>query len=221
MRLVDLVVEHRSVVVGPLQRVVHARDLVVEMLARLEVLETDRVFLVPPEVDRVGEHLVARTDLEGAEAAEIPPLRQGVLVQQHLLCRVQVVALATVDPVLLTFLRARVIEIVVDAHGHREVGLLDPAQHLVVELLLELFGVLHDGGRVRVLLFEVIDDLRVVALSKPVVRVEPLLPVPLRTVGDPGGDRRRDLHRRSDIGKGEPGHSSSGAIRAAPSGRPA
>ena len=87
------------------------------------------------------------------------------------------------DLVLLALFRARVIEVVADAHRDAEVGLLDAAEHLLVERLLQRLRRLHDRFGVGVLGLQVLDDLGVLLLSQPEVVVGQ------RVAVNPGGVR--------------------------------
>ena len=57
------------------------------------------------------------------------------------------------------------------AEGHRDVGLLDARQHLIVKLLLQRLRMLHLRFRVRILGVEVCDHVRISLLADPEVVV--------------------------------------------------
>ena len=85
--------------------------------------------------------------------------------------------LAAVDRVLLALLGARVIEVAAVAVGDRQVGLLDVAEHLLVESLLKGLGRLHHRVGVGVLGLEVGRHLGVGLVPQPEVVVRPGLAV--------------------------------------------
>src|SRR5947208_3047094 len=82
-------------------------------------------------------------------------LRARVLIENDVFSGVETALLAAIYWVRLPLFGAVVVPIAVVSVRHREVRLLDPAQHLPVQLLLQRFGVLHAGGRVGVLRLEI------------------------------------------------------------------
>ena len=99
------------------------------------------------------------------------PLGQAVEVERDLLGRVEARVLATQDRVLLALLRARVVEVAAPSVGDRRVVLLDPAEHLRVERLLERRGRFHHQVGVGVLGPQVREDLGIVTVPEPGVVV--------------------------------------------------
>src|SRR5690606_39213881 len=106
-------------------------------------------------------------DCHVAERHEIPASGKLVQVEEyHLVSRVHV-ASATVDRILLPLLRAAVVPPAIPAVRHREIGLLYPAKHLVVELLLQwTAGFQHRIG-VSVLGFKILAHGRIALVAKP------------------------------------------------------
>jgi hypothetical protein len=203
-------VEERRAVRRPGGAVVGALDLVVELLARLEVAEAHRVQLGAGEVGRVGQQAGVGGDVEGAEGEELRLAGHDVLVEHHDLA-VPVPVLgpaAAVDRVLPALLGAGVVPPRALAGRHGEVGFLDARADLGEQLLLERLGGGHHLGRVGVLGFEVGDRVGVVPVAQPGVLVHDRLAVPGALDGDPlrhgrrghgptlrGGDNPRDRSR--------------------------
>jgi hypothetical protein len=130
----------------------------------------------------------------GPEGHERLPLGQAVELERDLLLRLEGALPAAVDGVLLPLLGARVVVEIAPAVGNVLVRLLDPAEHLPVERLLEGLRVLHHRVGVGVLGLEVRPDVRVLFLAQPVVVVDEALAVDLgRLRGGPG-------HRRVRLG---------------------
>jgi hypothetical protein len=175
-------VENRLVVRRPGER----RDLLHglgEELPRGEVLDVQAVFPEADVVRRIGEEAPVVGDLLVRDRHELLAPGELVDVEDDLL-GVSFRLLAAVDRILLPLLGPGVVEVLPLAVGNREVRLLDPGQHLVVELLLEFLGRLHDGVGVGVFLFEVCPDLRVCPVSEPEVVVGERLAVQVRDLLD-------------------------------------
>ena len=88
-----------------------------------------------------------------------------------LLCAGQGAELAREDRILLPLFGARVIPVPPLAVGHRQIGLLDAGEHLLVEELLQRAGSLKRGLSPGVLSREVRRDPRVGLVAEPVVVV--------------------------------------------------
>ncbi len=193
-RRVGRQVEERAVVVRPGGSVPHARDRVGQP-PRAQVFHVQRVLAERRGVLEIQEPAAVGTDVEAAQRVEPFPLRQRVLIEDHGFGRLEAALLATKDRVRLPLLGAVVVPIAVVAVRHREIGLLDPAEHLAVQLLLQRFGVLHAGRGVGVLCLEIRAHLGVLLLAQPEVVVLPHLAVQGIDLGNDAGDRRR-LRRR-------------------------
>jgi hypothetical protein len=98
--------------------------------------------------------------------------------------------ISSLDLSVLPGLETGVVPIAVVEIGDRHIRLLDPADHLVVELALEGLGRLHQGVGVGILGLEVIDDLGIGPLVEPVVIVDPGLAVDGQFLADLLGQRR-------------------------------
>jgi hypothetical protein len=180
-------VENRLVVGGPEQRA-GALDGVGQHLAGGQVLDLQLVLAIAVVVGREEEELAVVADLKVADGHELLPLGELVDVEQDLLGRIHVPLAPRVDRVLLPLDRPRVIEVaVVLAIGNVDVGLLDAAEHLVVELFLQLLRRREHGVRVRVLGLEIGDGLGTLLVAQPAVVVGALVAVK--------SDRLRDLLR--------------------------
>ena len=183
-------VEERLVVGRPGHRG-RSRDLLREELAGRQVLDVQRVVAEARVVGRVGEQVPVVADVARRDRHELLAFRKGVDVEVDLLLPLEAALLAAVDRILLALLSARVVEPSAVPVGHREIGFLDPPEHLVVERLLEPLRRLHECAGVRVLGLEERADLRVVLLSHPEVVVLQGLVVQRLHVGHLLRDRRR------------------------------
>src|SRR4029077_11004741 len=94
-----------------------------------------------------------------------------------------------VDRVLLALLRARVIEVAAAAEGHRGVILLDAAEHLLVERLLERLRGLQELAGIGILFAEIGGDGGIVLLAQPEVVVLARVAVEHVDLGDFFRDR--------------------------------
>ena len=183
-------VEERAVVIRPGGPVPHARDRVGQP-TRAQVLHVQRILAERRGVLEIQEAAAVGTDVEAAQGVEALPLRQRVLIEDHVLGRVEAALLATIDRVRLPLFGAVVVPKTMVAVRHREVRLLDPAQHLAVQLLLQRLRVLHGGRRVGVLRLEVREHLRVLLVAEPEVVVLPHLAVQGIDLGNDAGGRGR------------------------------
>jgi len=166
-------IEYGFVVIGPGGHPQCVRDFVCQVFAAGQVFET--LDVEPPAncIDSIGQQIVIRADLESHEGKEGLPFGHGITVQQNLLRRFEVPFLPAVDRVLFPFLETRVIIVAVVAVRHRHIGLFDPSNDLLVDLLLELFGRLENGPKVFILRLEIGNDLGVFTLLEPIVVVDP------------------------------------------------
>jgi len=141
----------------------------------------------------VDQSRSAGAHLEGAYPIELLSRADDVLVEDDFFGRGERPLFAEVDRVILSLLGAVVVPVAVVEVGDGEVGLLDAAEHLVVELLLERLGVLHPGGGVRVFRLEVGDDLGVGLIADPEVVVGADFAVEGVDLGDDSGGWRSDI----------------------------
>ena len=95
------------------------------------------------------------------------------------------------DGVLLAFFGARVVPVAVVADWHFAIGLLDAAEHFLVNGLAERFESLGHCLRVRILRFEVLDDIRVALVLDPEVIVRARFAVQVELVRNDLGSWRR------------------------------
>jgi hypothetical protein len=84
---------------------------------------------------------------------------------------------ATVDGVLLAFFRARVIRVAAEKVGDAEIGLLNAAEHLLVEGFLEGLGGFQEGVGEGIFLLEVGENAGVVFVAEPGVMVHAAIAV--------------------------------------------
>ena len=102
-----------------------------------------------------------------------PPVVGPIIDIEHdLLGSVHGTVATAEDPVWATFLGPVVVQVPVLRPGHVGIILLDPTEHLLVERLLERLGMRHPVSRVRVLLFEILDDLGILLLPEPRVLID-------------------------------------------------
>jgi len=135
------------------------------------ILDVERVFAERGEVLEVDDARGVRADVDATEGVKLLVARQLVLIEVDLFCGLERALLATEDRVVLPLLRARVIPVAVLPVRHRRVGFLDAAHQLLVDRLLQRFGVPHARGGVGVLGLEVLDHLGIRLLAKPEVVV--------------------------------------------------
>ena len=186
--------EEQRLVVGRPGHRSHLLGRVLEQLVRAQVADVEAVVAKPGRVDGVGDEVAVVADVQRAEGHELLALGELVQVQIDLLGRVEAPLPAAVDRVLLPLLGTRVVVEPAVAHRHREIRLLDPAEHLGVERVLQPLARLHDPRGVGVLRLEVGDDLGVRLLAQPEVVVGEAIPVQL------ADDRLLLGHRHPGIG---------------------
>src|ERR1035437_1060241 len=115
--------EEGLVVRGP-NDLVHPLELVGQQLARAEVFDVERVLTVAGAVGRIGEQEVVIAWLEHAEAEEFVALGQRVLVEDNFLPGLKAAAFAAKDWIVLSLLRASVIEELAAANRRRGIRFL-------------------------------------------------------------------------------------------------
>ena len=188
-RLVQCRVEEGAVVLGPFDAVGRIVDPLGEQLAGRQILHEERVGLGTGRIGGVGQEPVIRTQRQRAQPEIVVPLGEEILVERDLLSGLERAMAAAEDRVLPTLLGSGVVVPPVDSLRHRQVGLLNSADHLAIQALLESLGVPHHRGGIRVLCFEVAEDGRILAVAKPVVLVDPGIAVDREAVRPPVGHR--------------------------------
>ena len=128
-------VEDRLVVGGPQHRADSFGHAGLDVAAGAQVAHVQRVLAIADVVGRIGEQVAVVARLVCSEAHELLPLGHLVHVQHNLLIGVEGL-LPRIDRILLALHRARVPVPAVVPVRHVRVGLLDVAEHLVVERLL-------------------------------------------------------------------------------------
>lgn len=123
-------------------------------------------------------------------------LGECVEIERDLLRRFDRAALAREDGILLALFGSRIVEIVAEAIGDAQVGLLDVRQHLVVEFGREALVRRHRRVRVRVFRFQVGRDSGIALLAQPKIVVDARRSVDVRNVRDGLRDGRRRGGRR-------------------------
>jgi hypothetical protein len=175
----------------------YAADHVVEDLATGEVLDADPVLATADVVLGPGQQRVVLADLVVADAEVVLALGHRVDVEQHFLGAVHAALAARVDRIILAGLEARVVPVAALAVRHRTVVLLDAADDLLVQLVLQRLQRRHPRVDVGVLGVEVSQHLRILAgvVAQPVVLVAALGAMRgfhhVRLLGDVGGGAGR------------------------------
>ena len=177
--------EERLVVGGPRQGS-DALGGIGERLTGAQILHLQTVLAEAGVVDGVGEQIVVVADHEAAEADELAVLAESVEVEQNFLRGFHTALAPALDGVLLAFLGARVVEEFAAAGGHREIGLLDVPQHLLIDGVAEGFQVAGHGLGVGVFRLQVLHHLRTRLLAQPKVGVDHSGPMPRFAVFDAG-----------------------------------
>ena len=183
---IGLHVEQGLVVIGPDHVRRGVGDEVRIKLAGGQVLETDHVLAAADLVIGPGQHCVVLAHLRITDIEVTLARGHGVHVQQDFLRRLHRVLATRLHRVILAGLEARVVPVAALAIGHAGVVLLDAADDLVVEDLLQRLGRGQHGIGIGVLCIEVGEHRLVLAL----VVTQPVIVVVAR-----GAERRLDLMR--------------------------
>ena len=141
-----------------------------------QILDVQRVLAEARGVSGVGQPAAVVGDLGGADGEEGMPFGQDIAVEDHVLrpfaARPGELRLsAAEDRVLLALFGARQVPPVAVAEGHGYVGLLDVAEHLVVEIVAQAGQGRHFGFGVGVFRLEIGDDFGVFLVAQPGVVV--------------------------------------------------
>ena len=183
--------QEQGLVVGsPFERR-YALGSVGKRLASAQIFHVQGVLPVTGDVSGVRQKIRIVADLETAQAEERVPFRGLVAVQQHFFRRVHAAFAPALDGILLAFFGARIVKIAIAAGGHREVSLLDAAQHFRIQRLfkrLQTFG--HRVG-VGVLGLQILDHRRIGFVAQPKVVVDHSGSMPLFAVLNAVSDRWR------------------------------
>src|SRR6266550_1145734 len=123
-------------------------------------------------IGREREQVLSRADLPRSDQERRLPLGQRVGVDHDLFRGVHGTALAGVDGIVLAFHEPRIVEVIALAERHGLVVLQHAPLQLVVESSLQRLRGGHDGLGVRILVFEVFDDVRIIPVLEPVVLVD-------------------------------------------------
>src|SRR5215468_8633565 len=92
--------------------------------------------------------------------------------------------------VLLAFFGTREVEIAAKAIGDREIGLLNPPQHFLVELFLKGFGTRQNGIGISIFCVEVRNDVGILFFAEPGVMVNAAVAVEHMVNRLTAGERR-------------------------------
>ena len=121
-------------------------------------------------------------------------LSELVQVQQNFLGRIETALLAALIRILLALFGARVIKILALARRNAQIGLLQVAEHFLVQRFLKFGGRLHHRRGVGILRFEIFHYVGIFSVAQPEVIILERCAVHLRRVRNLLGHRR--LHTR-------------------------
>ena len=136
-------------------------------LARLQTLDVERVLAESSVVGGIGQQVTVFTHAHAAQRHEFLTFGESILIKDDFFGRVSIdgilrCPLATEDWILLSGLRAGVIEVLAFAERDTDVRFLDVADHLPVELFLKSTGMLRERVGVGVLGLEIARHFRIV-----------------------------------------------------------
>ena len=163
---------------------------VIQVAARGEVAKAELVLLGAVEVGRVSREVLVGAVFDIAQLEIVMSTRELVRVEDDLFWCVHRTPAPAVDLVVEALDRPRVAPPAFEKDRGGGVSLLDPADDLVIEPVLEVGRVAHDPVGVRVLGLQVCDHLRVLLLPQPVERVDPAVSVRLEQMRALGRGRR-------------------------------
>ncbi len=176
---VFLRIKNRLVIIGPNHRPNSLR-VIGQCLPRPQILHRQRELPEPRVVIRIRQQIPIRTHRKRRHRHELLPLGQFIHIQQHFLRRVHAAFFAAPDRILFPRLRPHIIKVVSLAIRHLNVRLLDPPQHLVIQLLLKPFSRFHHRFSVSILRLQISPHLRIRLVPQPEIVVHHLVPVDLR-----------------------------------------
>ncbi len=197
-------VEEGPPVLGPGQVALGLGEGLGIELARVQVLEADRVEAPAHHVLDHRDHVAVGVGRGGARPVELVALGPLVGVEQYLLGGLQAACPAAVQGVFPALLVAAVVPAAVVEVGDGVVVFLDAAGDLLEEGLAQLGGVGGRGLGVGVLGLQVGDHLRILALVQPVVVVDARVAELLEDLGfDLGHGRVGEVWRAGTAGEGD------------------
>src|SRR5687768_1821260 len=158
-------------------------DLVRQHLSSSKVLDLKRELPVAGSIGREGEQIAIVARLECTDGKKLVSLRHFVLVEKSLRTR----AVATLAPqesrILFPFFRLRDVPVFAYLCRDAEIGLLDTAEHFLVELIDKRLVFAHMRLGERVLGFQILDYLRILfvaAVAQPGIVVDDLVTMDLQ-----------------------------------------
>ena len=140
-------------------------------LTGFQVLDLEGVLAIARVVRGKGQQVAVVAGSKGANAHELLSFCQFILVQDDLFLSAKAAFFAAENRVLLPFFGARVIEVSILPVRHVLVRLLDVAEHLLIELCLQLLSRLHQRLSVSVFGFEMLQHLRICFFTQPEIIV--------------------------------------------------
>ena len=132
------------------------------------------------KVHTVHHFLVIRREKQSTDLAVGMSFCQYIDIQEQFLLSnglTGLIALSAMQRILLPLLVAGIVPIALPQNGNAFVHLRNPTDHFVVQGLLQSVNRFHAGFPVRVFCFQVGNDLRILAVVHPVIRVHPTVPV--------------------------------------------
>ena len=169
---IRLVVKHRFVIVCPRTAARCREDFVRVKRTRFQVFEINRV--LPPRngVHAISQNLIIRTYRRTADLKILIPLRHVIAIQHHFFSCIQSAFFATINGILLAFLKAGVVKIAIVFVRQRLVILLNTPFEFFKKLLLKPLSMLHHRLAVSIFGVQISDNFGVFALIHPVIIID-------------------------------------------------
>jgi hypothetical protein len=166
-----------AVVVGPGEVGFDIGDVVGERLAGCEVFDLKRVLAAADGIERVGEQAIVLADCPVADREEAVALRHRRLVEHHLLFRFQRAGLAGEHRIVLPRLEACIIPVTAVADRDGGIVLLDVADDLLEQLILQRLGRSEHRVGVGVLRRQVSEHVRILprVIAQPIIWIDAVL----------------------------------------------
>jgi hypothetical protein len=183
--------KERFVIGGPLHGCDSFRS-VGKSFAGPQIFHMQRVLTEASDVSRISQKIRVVAYLEPTQAKIGVALCEFVAVEQDFLGAFHAALAAALHRILFALFSTRVIIIFAAPAGNRKIGLLDAAEHLLVERLFERMQLLGQRFRICVFGLEIFDDLRIRFFAEPKIVVDHGCAVARLAMFDSFGDRWRD-----------------------------
>ena len=160
-------------------------DLVCKYLAGLQVFELQSVLTITRRVGRKCQPIPVVADLECSDRKVFRSLCHLVLIEQNF-CVDSVAGLASeICRILFAFFGLIEVPIVSDPRRHAKVGLLDPAEHLLIERIGKRLVLAHKALGVLILSVQIVYDRRIfilIAITHPRIVIRDLITMNLQNL---------------------------------------